>query len=63
MLLINIISDQCNDFKYIVREKIKIKQIKDLEEMVMFSINNEQFKDLSILLDIVGTFLASNESY
>lgn len=56
----SVISEQYNDFKYAVREKLEVKQITNFEELVMFSLNNEQFNDLSKLLDIGGTFLASN---
>lgn len=53
------ISEQYNDFKYAMCEKIKLEQTKDFAELVIFSLHNRQFNEFSRLLDIGDTFFVS----
>ena len=54
------ITNQFNDFKFSVQERIKSKLISNFVQLVVFALQNEQFFDLAKLLDIGGTFLASS---
>ena len=54
------ITNQFNDFKFSVQERIKSKLISNFVQLVVFALQYEQFFDLAKLLDIGGTFLASS---
>ena len=56
----SIIIKQYIDFKFSIKEKIDHKVISNFEDMVKFSLENDQFSDLARLMDIGGTFLASS---
>jgi len=57
----NLIIKQCNDFKFLMSEKLKSGTITSLPEIADITTNDEQFNLLSMLVDIYCTFQASRE--
>jgi len=56
----NLITKQCNDFKFLMSEKLISGTIISLPEIADITINDEQFNLLSMLVDICCTFQASS---
>ena len=47
---------QYNDFKFLVSEKVRDKLINSFPDMVTLAFQNDQFAELSKLMDIGGKF-------
>ena len=56
----SIIIDQYTDFKYAIAEKIKAGVVSIFADLINFTFQHEQFRELAKLVDIGGTFLASS---
>ena len=54
----SIIIDQYTDFKYAIAEKIKAGVVSTFADLINFTFQHEQFRELAKLVDIGGTFLA-----
>ena len=56
----SIIIDQYTDFKYAITEKNKAGVVSTFADLINFTFQHEQFRELAKLVDIGGTFLASS---
>ncbi|KAL3874691.1 hypothetical protein ACJMK2_037666 [Sinanodonta woodiana] len=58
--VISKIGEQYDDFKFLIAKKVKTGSIQIFTDVVSCVMKNEDMKELSILLDICGTFQASS---
>ena len=59
----NVISNSCeqyNDLKLLIAEKVKTGSIQAFTDVISFVLKDEDMKEVSILLNICGTFQASS---
>ena len=56
----SIIIDQFTDFKYAIAEQIKAGVVCTFADLINFTFQHEQFRELAKLVNIGGTFLASS---
>lgn len=54
------IKEQYNNFKFYAQRKLKTKSVNSFLELVQLAYKSEEYSDLTKLLDIGGTFMASS---
>ncbi|XP_060111233.1 uncharacterized protein LOC132583632 [Heteronotia binoei] len=52
-----------SDFKLLIAEKMKAGAVKTFQDVLTFTRQQEQFRELNLLLDVCGTFQASSADF